>query len=60
VFINTIFKHIGYCFISAKQCSVVISTHEPRVVRARFDYLACLSLVVLSGGEADVEFGFVF
>jgi hypothetical protein len=42
----------------AKQCSVVVNALESRTIGARFDPLACPSLMVPSGGETDVKLGF--
>jgi hypothetical protein len=38
----------------------MVNALEPRAIGARFDPLACPSLMVPSGGETDVKLGFIF
>jgi hypothetical protein len=37
----------------------MVSALEPHAIGARFDPLACPSLMVPSGGETDVKLGFL-
>jgi hypothetical protein len=39
----------------AKQCSVTVNALEPHSIGARFEPLACPSLMVPSGGKTDVK-----
>jgi hypothetical protein len=42
----------------AKQCSVTVYALDPHSIGARFNPLACPSLMVPPGGETDVILGF--
>jgi hypothetical protein len=44
----------------AKQCSVAVDALDPHSIGARFNPVACPSLMVPPGGETDVILGFGF